>query len=247
MRRALVRAPVILMYHAVARSTEATGWYVVPARRFARQMAWLALRRYRVLSLGDLLQYRHRFELPPARSVVITFDDGYTDNYEVAHPILSARGFRATFFLVSGCIGGRNDWDHRGELAGRPIMSWEAARELAGAGMEIGAHTRWHSVLPELSPTERRDEVSGSRHDLESGLGQPVRTFAYPFGRLDEATMAAVAEAGFTGACCSRSGVNDPGIPGLRLHRVEIRGADSLLHFALAVRRGRAVRRRRPA
>jgi peptidoglycan/xylan/chitin deacetylase (PgdA/CDA1 family) len=112
--------------------------------------------------------------------------------------------------------------------------------------MEIGCHTRSHPALPELTSTGMAEEIAGSRKELEEGLGEPVRTFAYPFGRLDAATTMAVDQAGFTAACCSRSGVNDPGVPGLVLRRVEIRGYDSLVDFALAVHRGRAVRRRRP-
>jgi hypothetical protein len=80
---------------------------------------------------------------------------------------------------------------------------------------------------------------------LEEGLGRPVSTFAYPFGRLDEATTAAVGRAGFSAACCSRSGVNDPVVPNLLLRRLEIRGTDSLFRFALAVHRGRALPRRK--
>jgi peptidoglycan/xylan/chitin deacetylase (PgdA/CDA1 family) len=246
LRRSLIRAPVILMYHAVGRPDERAGWYIVPVRRFARHMGWLAARRYRILSLGELLEYRRRFELPPPRSVVITFDDGYADNYELGYPALRARGFRATFFLVSGCLGGRNAWDKSGELAERPLVSWRSAQELLAGGMEIGCHTRSHPALPELTSTGMAEEIAGSRKELEEGLGEPVRTFAYPFGRLDAATTMAVDQAGFTAACCSRSGVNDPGVPGLVLRRVEIRGYDSLVDFALAVHRGRAVRRRRP-
>jgi peptidoglycan/xylan/chitin deacetylase (PgdA/CDA1 family) len=247
MWRALARAPVILMYHAIGRPGEGSGCYLLPLRRFARQMAYLAARRYRILSLGQLLEYRRRFELPPARSVIITFDDGYADNYDLAYPILRARGFPATFFLVSGCMAGRNTWDTAGELVNRPILSWEAAGHLLNGGMEIGAHSRRHPVLPELRPPEATDEIAGSRHELEAGLGQPVRTFAYPFGRLDEPTIAAVGQAGFLGACCSRSGANDPAVPNLLLRRLEVRGTDSLLRFALGLHGGRTRPRKRRA
>ena len=247
MWRSLVRAPVILMYHAIGGPSEAAGCYLVPVRRFARQMAYLAAGKYRVISLHQLLEYRRRFELPPARSVVITFDDGYADNHELAYPILRARGFQATFFLVSGCIGGRNTWDSAGELAGRPIVSWEAARQLVNGSMEIGAHSRRHRVLPDLSPAERSDEIGGSRRDLEEGLRCAVSTFAYPFGRLDEATTAEVGRTGFGAACCSRSGANDPAVPDLLLRRLEIRGTDSLVRFAFALHRGRTLARKTTA
>lgn len=244
--RSLTRAPVILMYHAIGRTGEAAGCYVIPRRRFAMQMAWLAARRYHVMTLAALLEHRRRFEPPPPRSVIITFDDGYADNYELAYPILRGHGFRATFFLVSGAIGGRNTWDASGELAGRPMMSWNAVRDLAAGGMEIGAHTRSHPVLPDLAPGEIEVELAGGRGDLEQQVQSPVSTFAYPFGRLDGAVTAAVARAGFSGACCSRSGVNDPAVPTLLLRRLEVRGGDSLRQFALGVHRGWAARGKRP-
>ena len=243
--QALVRPPVILMYHAVGAPGEAPGCYVVPFRRFQRQMAWLTLRRYRVIGLEELLDHRRAHEVPPARSVVITFDDGYADNYHLATAVLRARGFKAMFFLVSGYVGQRNAWDPSGELAGRPLLSWEDARAMLAVGMEVGAHTRSHPVLPDLPRDRAAHEIAGARQELEAALGRPVRAFAYPFGRLDESTPAAVAEGGFEGACCSRSGVNDPSVSSLLLRRLEVRGTDSLLQFAIGVRRGRAFRRRR--
>ena len=241
---ALQRAPVILMYHAIGRRDERAGCYVVPVHRFRRQLRWLRRRGYRVIGLDELLAARRAHQPPPARAVVITFDDGYLDNRELAARELRALGFTATFFLVSERLGGRNTWDRRGELAGRWMLSWEDARALLAAGMSVGAHTRTHPVLPEHPAGVQRREIAGAREDLEQQLGHPVGTFAYPFGRLDDTTVAAVAEGGYEGACCSRSGVNDPCVSSLLLRRVEVRGTDSLLRFALAVHRGWTPRRK---
>jgi peptidoglycan/xylan/chitin deacetylase (PgdA/CDA1 family) len=235
------------MYHAVGAEGEAPGCYLVPIARFRRQLAWLAWRGYRVIGLEELLAYRRRRELPPARSVIITFDDGYADNRALALEALRQHGFRATFFLVSGCIGARNSWDTAGELAGRHMLSWDDVRALLDAGMEVGAHTRTHPALPELTDSTRESEVAGSKRDLEAALARPVRTFAYPYGRLDAATADAVGASGFEAACCSHSGVNDPAVPTLLLRRVEVQGTDSLTRFALATHRGwHSPRRARP-
>jgi peptidoglycan/xylan/chitin deacetylase (PgdA/CDA1 family) len=242
--QALLRPPVILMYHAIGARGEAPGCYVVPLARFRRQLAWLAWRRYRILGLEELLDYRRRHELPPARAVVITFDDGYADNRWLALEALRERGFRATFFLVSGHIGGRNSWDAAGELAGRAMLDWSDVHALREAGMEIGAHTRTHPVLPGLAAAAVEEELAGSRRDLEAKVGRPVRTFAYPYGRLDPATTAAVARSGYEAACCSRSGVNDPAVPDHLLRRLEVQGVDPLARFALATHRGWVVRKR---
>jgi peptidoglycan/xylan/chitin deacetylase (PgdA/CDA1 family) len=240
----LTRAPIILMYHAVAAAGEAAGCYVVPLSRFKRQMAWLKLARYRVLRFEDLLDYRLEHRLPPGRSVVLTFDDGYADNRKLAFPILRAHGFSAIFFLVSAAVGGTNGWDTTGELAGRSLLSWTDIREMLNAGMEMGAHTRHHVALRGVPLEESEQEIAGSRADLERELGRKIRAFAYPYGLLDNTTPDAVARAGFDGACCSRSGANDPVVSSYLLRRLEVRGTDSLLQLIRALGRGHAARRR---
>jgi peptidoglycan/xylan/chitin deacetylase (PgdA/CDA1 family) len=234
------------MYHAIGKAGEPAGRYIVPAKRFGRQLAWLRASGHRILALEDLLRHRRSHQLPPARAVVLTFDDGYRDNHHLAWPMLRRRGAPATMFLVTQCIGETNRWDSSGELAARPLLTWTEARELASGGVEIGAHTRRHPVLPDLPYDARADEIAGSRADLEGALGSPVRAFAYPYGRLDGATVEATARAGFECACSARSGRNDPGVPSHELRRLEVRGTDTLLQFALLVWRGGRAPARRP-
>jgi peptidoglycan/xylan/chitin deacetylase (PgdA/CDA1 family) len=240
----LTRGPVILMYHAVAAAGERAGCYLVPLRRFKRQMAWLRLAGYRVLTLEELLDCRREHRLPPGRSVVLSFDDGYADNRQLAFPVLQAHRFSAIFFVVTASIGGKNVWDESGELAGRSLLSWTDIREMLSAGMQVGAHTRHHVALPGIPLEEAEREIAGSRADLEHELGSRVRAFAYPYGLLDATTPDAVARAGFEGACCSRSGPNDAVVSSYLLRRLEVRGTDSLLQFIRALWRGHAVRRR---
>jgi peptidoglycan/xylan/chitin deacetylase (PgdA/CDA1 family) len=144
----------------------------------------------------------------------------------------------ATFFLVSGRVGGTNKWDSEGELAGRALLDRAQARELEQAGMELGGHTRHHAPLSDIAEAELDDEVAGCRADLTQALGTPVPSFAYPYGKMSPAASAAVERAGFLGAVCSRSGFNDPAAPAYALRRIEVRGTDSLATFARAVRRG---------
>lgn len=244
MWKSLTRAPVILMYHSVAAAGEPAGCYLVPLRQFKRQMAWLRFARYRVLGFEELLDCRREHRLPPGRSVVLSFDDGYADNRQLAFPVLREHGFSAIFFLVTACIGGRNIWDQSGELAGRSLLSWVDLREMLSAGMQVGAHTRHHTALPGVPLEEADREIAGSRADLERELGRRIRAFAYPYGLLDATTPGAVARAGFEGACCSRSGFNDAVVSSYLLRRIEVRGTDSLLHFIRALGRGHAGRRR---
>lgn len=234
-RTRLVHSPMILMYHAIGEPSETPGRYIVPLRRFKMQLLWLRLAGYRIIGVEEILQYRRAYRLPPPRTVAITFDDGYLDNHRMAWPVLRQRGIRAMFFLVSRRIGETNRWDRAGELAGRPLMSWDAASELIRSGMEVGAHSRGHPALPGLPIEACDDEISGSRADIEGLLGVPVRVFAYPYGLSDDVAVGAAVRAGYEGACGTRSGANDPAVPAHRLRRLEIRGTDTLFQFALSL------------
>jgi glycosyltransferase involved in cell wall biosynthesis/peptidoglycan/xylan/chitin deacetylase (PgdA/CDA1 family) len=228
--RRLTRGPVFLMYHAIG-SGERPSRYVLPQPRFRRQLAWLRLRGRPVISLDEYVTCRAEHRLPPARAVVITFDDGYADTAELAAPLLEARGLGATVFLVSGRMGGTNDWGTVSATTGRPLMSWDQARELAGRGFELGAHTESHPHLPELDGQDAVREIAASRAGVEEAVGVPVRHFAYPYGERSPEIEAAVLELGFASAVAVEPGVNDPVVSIERLHRLEVRGTRRLPGF----------------
>ena len=231
----LTQGTPILMYHAFGKSGESPSRYILPVDRFERQMAWLKWLRYRVLSLEDYLRYQTEDRLPPARSVVITVDDGYVDNYAMAYPILRRYGFPATIFLVSGNVGDVNHWDEHGLLRDRALMSWTEVREMSRDGVTFGAHTQTHPMLTAVTPGRARAEIAGSRADLEQALGQPVQLFSYPHGKHDATARSIVEQAGYSGACTTRAGMNSPATPAFELRRTEVRGTDSFMRFALAL------------
>jgi peptidoglycan/xylan/chitin deacetylase (PgdA/CDA1 family) len=245
--RRFTATPVILMYHGIGASDEDASCFVVPRRRFRWQMAWLYWRGYRVIPLPELTAALADCRLAPARAVVLTFDDGYADNYHEALPILRRYGFSATFFLVSGSIGGAGSWSSDPDLFGRGMVTPHQVEALLAAGMDVGGHTVSHVSLTGVPAPEREREIHDSRSALERRFGRDVTTFAYPFGDYDTETADIVRRAGFRAACCSHSGRNDPATPLFELRRVEVRGTDSLLQFALmvwrATRRRMAVRR----
>jgi glycosyltransferase involved in cell wall biosynthesis len=233
--RRLTYSTPILMYHAFGTVDEAASRFVLSIERFARQMTWLKWMGYHVIKLEEFLRCRHEYQLPPARSVVITIDDGYEDNRTLAYPILRRYGFPATIFVVSGSVGGTNQWDSGSVLTGRSLLSWSQIQEMSKGGMQFGAHTRTHPALTSLSPGEVRQEIEGSRKDLEDRLQVPIELFAYPYGEYDSTTQAVAQQVGFLGSCSVVSGLNTPKTPLHALRRIEIWGSDSLIRFALSL------------
>jgi peptidoglycan/xylan/chitin deacetylase (PgdA/CDA1 family) len=232
------RGVPVLMYHQIAphRAGSALNAWRLRPEDFERQLDHLARRGLAGVTLRDLLDAPPR---PGDRRVVLTFDDGYDNVRTAALPLLRARGFSATVFVVSGKLGGANDWD--GETPGDALLSEEGVRELAAAGLEVGSHGATHRALPELPDAELAAETRGSRERLERIVGLPVVSFCYPFGACDARAEAAIREAGFRAATVIRGGlVPDLGDP-FRLRRVAVRGTKGLFDFRLALTRGRST------
>lgn len=162
---------------------------------FARMLDDLAARRVRTVTLAEAVTGR-----APRRSVVLTFDDGCRCFRDHALPELEARGMTATLFAVSGQLGGSNVWDREAGERREELLGAADLRRIAAAGIEIGSHGRDHRDLPRCSDAELREELMGSRQDLETALGRPVHTFCYPFGHVDDRTREAARAAGYLAA-----------------------------------------------
>lgn len=231
----------ILMYHQVTpRPAPTFRKYAVTRRAFAAQMALLGRVGYRTITIGTLVAVRQGGGRLPRRPVIITFDDGFRDCVDYAVPILKAHGFTATFYLVAGLVGSTSRWllTERGlEL---PLFDWDAARELERQGFECGAHSLSHPRLASLPLDACRHELAESRRTLTRELGREVRHLAYPFGSYDETVCAIAREEGYTSACSVRPGLSDVNDDLFALHRVPVRGHDSLLDFACRVRTARS-------
>jgi peptidoglycan/xylan/chitin deacetylase (PgdA/CDA1 family) len=233
----------ILMYHQISpQASRAFRKYVVTVKAFAAQMNWLARAGYVPISLDTLIAYRSGRDALPVRPVVITFDDGFRDCAEHAVPILKARSFTATFYLVAGMVGETSRW----LLAERGIefqlMDWATARQLVAAGFNCGCHTMSHPRLADLSPALCHEELLRSRQLLEDNLGHEVTHLAYPFGSFNDSVRAVVAETGYRSACSVRIGLSASDDDPLALHRVPICGQDSLLDFICRLSTARSIR-----
>lgn len=240
----LMRRTPILMYHAFGDGPSGSR-FVVPARRFARQMRWLRRLGYDVIGLEEFLRHRRERGAPPRRSVVITIDDAYVDTMRHAYPVLRRLGYPATLFVVSERVGSDNTWSSLNGLRGRPIVGWDDLERMARDGIEVGAHTGTHPRLPGLPEEQVRREVAASKEELETRLRIAVRTFAYPYGESDPLSERVVRETGFLGACGVDSGLNTVGTPDFALRRIEIDGSLPLFRFLLALWTGHTHSRAR--
>ncbi len=198
----------ILCYHRVVTvplfNTKHGIW--VKAQNFKEQMKLLASKGYHTISL-DMLASKTQL---PQKPIIITFDDGYQDNYLYAFPILKEYGFTATIFLVSGQISGVNQWDIPSGEESANLLSIDEIQEMAEYGISFGGHTVTHPHLPQLSMNKAREEIVQCKKALEKIIKQEGTSFCYPYGEFNPEIKQIVRDAGFNSACaCNTNKTND--------------------------------------
>lgn len=234
------RVPV-LMYHRVDPRVDAreSGYGVTP-KQFAAHLAWLAAHGYQPCKVQAFDAWFHGGAALPRNSVLITFDDGFSSLYEYAMPLLGARGWPATVFLVSGRIGQRDAWASQefGTAGSNTLLDAGQITEMARHGIEFHSHSRTHPDLTALDDAALAEQVSGSRQELQDLLGRPVDYFAYPFGRHDARVRRAVEVAGYRLAFSVDPGFNRAGAAALQVRRLDITGRDGRSRFGRKVQKG---------
>ena len=234
------RVPV-LMYHRVEPAVApAEVAYGVSRERFAAHLEWLADHGWRPCTLRAFDAWFAGRDSLPERSVLITFDDGFAGLHEHVLPLLAARGWPATVFLVSGLIGRRDTWmsRQRGEMARHALLDRGQIAEMAAAGIEFHSHSVSHLDLTEMDDAALRNQVSGSRAALQDLLGTTVDFFAYPFDRHDERVRGAVQAAGYRLAFSVDPGFNRPAQDAFAVRRLDITGQDTPPRFGRKVALG---------
>ncbi|MDX1380345.1 MAG: polysaccharide deacetylase family protein [Xanthomonadales bacterium] len=215
---------LVLTWHAV---DERASVISTPPGRFRRQLDQLAEHGCRGMGLAEAFRQRAAAGRFPREAVVLTFDDGYRSVVEHALPALGAHGFTGTVFLASGLVGlsadrarARNPALDR-ELLDRDLLDWDEAAALRQAGWEIGSHSVSHPDLTRLDAAAQARELGDSKAQLEQGLNISVRSFAYPYGRLNRSVRDAAAHH-YDFACTTRlahhPGDGDP----LRVDRIDM-------------------------
>jgi peptidoglycan/xylan/chitin deacetylase (PgdA/CDA1 family) len=216
----------ILFYHRI--STDRDELAVTP-KAFAEQMEYLASQAYRVVDILSAVELLDSGQ-PLARTVAMTFDDGYLDVAEHALPILSERGFRATVFVAPAVTDGRTSFDWYREQP--PLLTWEDILQLDRDGtLCFEAHSLTHPNLPTLDKAAALEEIAGSKRELENRLGRVVRAFSYPTGLFGPREQRIVAGAGYRLAVGCEPGVNKRSTNRFALRRRQVDARDSLLDF----------------
>jgi len=195
----------ILAFHRVTDEVPEDDLTVSTAR--FEQMCRMLRRRFRVVPLAEVFRIFRCGEPFPARTVAITFDDGYRDNLRAAQT-LARHGLPACFFLSTAYMGTREvfPWDRH--LPALAKLTWDDVRAMDRMGFEIGSHTHTHPDLGAIPLNTVRYELTESKRVLEHELGHAIHWFAYPFGRrecLPAERLPLVAEAGYEG-CVSAYG-----------------------------------------
>ena len=198
----------VVMYHRVINKSENEGIHgtYIYENIFREHMKYLKDNNFSVITFEDLnnIGWRNRFD-KNKKYIIITFDDGYVDNYELAFPILKEFNFKATIFLMGEST--YNEWDVKadGEKS-FPLMSVEMIKEMQDYGIEFGAHTFNHPKLNKLSNDEIKHQIVDVKKPLEEKIGREIITFAYPYGILNDYAKKMVEEAGYTFGVATDSG-----------------------------------------
>lgn len=182
----------ILYYHSIM--VEPGNELRMPPEQFNEQMMYLSSQGYNVLTPNDLYNDLYGNGTIPNKPILITFDDGYEDNYTNALPILKKYNFTATVFMVSSFVNGNG------------FLSADQLKELQSAGWTIGGHTVNHTDLSKVDTNTVKAELDNSKKTLENMLGTKVNYFCYPFGGYSFSVVSQVKQSGYLMAFTTKSG-----------------------------------------
>jgi len=218
----------VLLYHRIVNERSVKGKHkiYVNEKDFEKQMQHLKNSGYQTITFFDL-QQQPAMDLQ--KKVIITFDDGYTDNYELMFPILKRYGFKAVIYLVTQID--HNAW---GVAGGEPrvnLMSPVQVKEMSDYGIEMGGHTQLHKDLLKCSPNERLQELKGSKEDVEKLTNKNAISFAYPFGAVNEEIKKVTQSVGYSYAVSTNTGPKEFGNDPFQIRRIEITPRTTLRSF----------------
>ncbi len=210
----------ILMYHHLAdlppSASELDRTWTVSPREFDAQMSWLAQNGYHSITFAQLVAHLKRGQPLVGKPVLISFDDGWAEQYSVAFSTLKKYNLVGAFFVYTNALG-------YGQF-----MTWQQVEEMSAAGMEFGSHTLSHPHLRALTAEAATKEIADSKAILEKHLGKPVIAFDYPSGEYNTAVIDLVRQAGYQCAVTIAAGNKQRADDLFTLHRTRVSYGETL-------------------
>lgn len=189
--------PILVMHHVkpLKPSDDAIerGLTLLPAQ-FDAEMAYLVRSGYHTVSMARLVASLRSGPRLPAKSVVLTFDDGYNDVYPNVYKVLRRDHLTATFFIVPGFLNTSR------------YLTWSEVIDMSRHGMDIEAHSMTHPDLTTVHGARLWYEISNSRSVLRDRLHKAVQVFAYPYGAYNAEVLRDLSRAGFLAAVTTHQG-----------------------------------------
>jgi peptidoglycan/xylan/chitin deacetylase (PgdA/CDA1 family) len=207
------------MYHYISQPPPGADIYrvdlSVPPERFESHLKYLKEAGYHVITLDDLLYYLASGRPLPEKPVILTFDDGYEDNYTNAFPLLRKYGVSGHFFIITDFVNEKQ--------AG--YMTWSQIEEMSAAGQRFGSHSRNHPDLQGKSTDYLVWQALGGMEAIQEHLGYHPRWISYPSGGYDAKVIAVYKSAHYWGGLAAQQGATHTLDGIFELERVRVRGS----------------------
>ena len=220
------RVPILMYHHISVPPPDADDVrrdLSVTPQDFEDQLRYLKKAGYHSITLSDLIYYLATGKRLPRKPIILTFDDGYRDNYTHAYPLLKKYGFVGTFFLITAPIDQENE----------EYLSWDQVKEMSAGGMEFEPHTYTHPDLSGQPVDYIVWQIMASKEAIEERTGKMARFFSYPSGRYDQQVVDILLSAHFWGAVTINQGDWQSSQQPFELKRIRIRGSDTLDDFVM--------------
>lgn len=198
----------VLYYHSV--DENAANEVTITPEKLKEQLNYINNNNYVTVTMTELYDHIENNKPIPEKSILITFDDGYMNNYTEAFPMLKELNMTATIF----CVGN--------SLDGSYYLSEEAIKEMSDYGIDIESHTVNHLHLDTMSYDEQLLELKNSKNILEKITGKEVLSLAYPFGDYNDDTIKAAKDAGYKMGFTTKLGLSDRADDIYKLDRIYI-------------------------
>jgi peptidoglycan/xylan/chitin deacetylase (PgdA/CDA1 family)/glycosyltransferase involved in cell wall biosynthesis len=196
----------VLMYHRIVMEAPKNSrhgiW--VTAQSFEQNLISLKQRGCSSITFGQYQLFLNGEFTLPKKPVILTFDDGYEDNYTQAFLLLKKYGFSAVIFIVADATRRTNFWD--ADEPQVPLLNDKQIREMSMAGIEFGSHTVTHPNLSQCSPEQIRTELVESKQMIEQLTGKKIVSIAYPYGAVNETIKSITTETGYKFGIATNSG-----------------------------------------